>query len=121
MASWLEQTDIPVLLVRYEDMQADAAAVLRRVLDFAGRPATEDEIRRAVAYASFDELRRQEDDRGFREAPRPWSGGTFFRRGEAGAWRDELTAEQVARIEAAHAGMMRRLGYEPVTALARTG
>jgi hypothetical protein len=42
---------------------------------------------------------------------RPHPGGTFFRRGEAGGWRDELSAEQVARIEAAHAPMMRRLGH----------
>jgi len=44
-------------------------------------------------------------------------GGLFFRRGEVGGWRDELTAEQVARIEAAHAPMMRRLGYEPADAM----
>ena len=44
-------------------------------------------------------------------------GGLFFRRGEAGGWRDELNAEQVARIEAAHAPMMRRLGYELADAM----
>ena len=112
LASWLEQTDIPVLLVRYEDMQADAAETLSRVLAFAGRPVTAEEARRAAAFADFAQLRRQEREKGFREAPRPWSGGAFFRRGEAGAWRDELSAEQVARIEMAHAPMMRRLGYE---------
>jgi hypothetical protein len=35
----------------------------------------------------------------------------FFRRGEVGSWRDELTAEQVRRIEGEHAAMMLRLGY----------
>ena len=111
MASWLDQTDIPVHLIRYEDLQADTVGALRRALDFAGRPATDEEIRRAVAFADFAELRRQEQEKGFRETPaRP--GGLFFRRGEAGAWRDELTPEQVARIEAAHGPMMRRLGYE---------
>jgi Sulfotransferase domain len=111
VASWLEQTDIPIHLVRYEDLQADAAGALRRVLTFAGRPAADNEIARAVAFADFAQLRQQEQDKGFREAPRPHAGGNFFRRGEAGAWRDELTAEQVARIEDAHAPMMRRLGY----------
>jgi Sulfotransferase domain len=112
IASWLAQPDIPVHLIRYEDMKADAAGVLRGVLTFAGRPAEDDKIARAVAFADFAQLRQQEQDKGFREAPRPFAGGNFFRRGEAGAWRDELTAEQVARIEAAHAAMMRRLGYE---------
>jgi Sulfotransferase domain len=123
VASWLEQSDIPVHLIRYEDMQADTAGVLREALRFAQRPATEAEIARAVEYANFAELRRQESERGFREAPRPHRGGQFFRRGEAGAWREELTAEQIARIEAEHAPMMRRLGYDPVGAkpLARAG
>jgi len=30
---------------------------------------------------------------------------------KAGGWRDELTPDQVARIEADRAPMMRRLGY----------
>jgi Sulfotransferase domain len=121
--SWLDQRDIPVLLVRYEDMQADAAGQLRRVLAFAGREATEEEIARAVAFADFAQLRGQEEEKGFREAPRPYAGGNFFRRGEVGCWREELTPEQVARIEREHADMMRRLGYElsAASALARTG
>jgi Sulfotransferase domain len=123
IASWLEQTDIPVHLVRYEDMQADTAGVLRAALRFAQRQATEEEITRAVAFANFAELQKQEAERGFREAPRPYAGGNFFRRGQAGAWRDELTAEQVARIEAEHSPMMQRLGYDLASAvkLARTG
>ena len=32
VASWLDQTDIPVHLVRYEDLQIDTAAMLRRAL-----------------------------------------------------------------------------------------
>ncbi len=112
VASWLEQADIPILLVRYEDLRADTAAVLRGVLDFAQRPASEDEIAQAVRFADFSEMQSQERDRGFREAPRPCAGGNFFRRGAAGGWRDELSAEQVARIEAVHGPMMLRLGYE---------
>lgn len=121
---WLAQSDIPVHLVRYEDMKADTPGVLRRALAFAGRPASEADIARAVAFADFSELKRQESEAGFCEAPRRVAAG-FFRRGEAGAWRDELTADQVARIEAAHAPMMQRLGYalasQPARALARAG
>jgi aryl sulfotransferase len=75
-----------------------------------------------VEYAGFSELRRQELEKGFGEGPYKF-GAVFFRRGETGVWRDELSAEQVARIEAAHGPMMRRLGYEPASAmpLARAG
>lgn len=111
VASWLDQSDIPIHLVRYEDMMADTATVLEGVLAFADIPPTTERIRRAAEYAHFGQLRQQELERGFREAPRPQPGGNFFRRGEAGAWRDELTPAQVARIEAGQARMMRRLGY----------
>jgi aryl sulfotransferase len=111
VASWLDQTDLPVHLIRYEDMLADTLGVLRQALAFAGLAASDDEMSRAVAHAAFTELRSQEQAHGFREAPRR-PGGPFFRRGEAGAWREELTADQVARLEAAHAPMMRRLGYQ---------
>ena len=111
VATWLDQTDIPVHLLRYEDMLADTTGVFARALTFAGRPAPADQIRRAVAGAEFGRLKQQEQEKGFREAPRRNPGGTFFRRGEAGAWRQDLAPEQVARIEAAHAPMMLRLGY----------
>lgn len=111
VASWLDQTDIPVHLVRYEDMKADTAGVLSRALSFAQHKAGAHEIERAVSLADFSQLQAQELAKGFREGPRPRPDGRFFRRGEAGGWRDELTAEQIACIERDHAPMMRRLGY----------
>jgi aryl sulfotransferase len=112
METWLKQTDIPLYVIRYEDMQADTEAVFRGALAFAGLEAQDEQIGRAVAFARFDELQRQEQDKGFREVPKPHEGGRFFRRGIVGAWRDELTADQVTRIEAAHAPMMRKIGYD---------
>jgi hypothetical protein len=111
VASWLDQTDLPVHLVRYEDLLADTAGALASALAFAGRRAAGPDIQRAVKRASFAELQRQEQEKGFRETPRGMS-EAFFRRGEAGAWRRELTPSQVASIEATHGSMMLRLGYE---------
>jgi hypothetical protein len=111
VASWLDQADIPVHLVRYEDLQFDTVAMLRRALQFAGQAATDDDISRAVQFANFARLRQQEEEQGFREAPRQ-AGARFFRRGEAGSWRDELTPDHAARIVAAHGAVMRRLGYD---------
>ena len=106
--SWLSQRDLPVHLVRYEDLQRTPQAALRAALDFAGWPAAEAAIDRAVELSAFHRVAAQEGDTGFREAPHRLR---FFRRGEAGAWRDELTATQVARIEHDHGAMMQRLGY----------
>jgi hypothetical protein len=111
VASWLDQTELPVHLVRYEDLQADTLAVFTAALEFAGHPFTPERAARAVALARFSALREQEEASGFREWLPGRAGGTFFRRGKAGGWRDGLTGLQVARIESAHAAMMTRLGY----------
>ncbi|MBO9499206.1 MAG: sulfotransferase domain-containing protein [Novosphingobium sp.] len=114
-ASWLDQADLPVHLVRYEDMQADAASALGRGLAFAGIEASADEVAQAAAAVDFGTLRQQERAHGFREAPRGARAG-FFRSGVSGGWRSELDAGQVARIEREHGGMMGRLGYQRVAA-----
>jgi aryl sulfotransferase len=110
VASWLDQTDVPVRLLRYEDLRADPFTAFRAALHFAERPAEDDEIRRAIRHADFDELQRQETERGFAE--RTSRTALFFRTGQAGAWRGVLTPEQVACLEADHGPMMTRLGYE---------
>jgi aryl sulfotransferase len=109
-ASWLDQADIPVHLVRYEDLQTDPLPTFMAAMAFVGRHLTPADAARAIDFARFDRLQAQEVEHGFTEW-RPRGGGLFFRRGEAQAWRRELTAEQVQRIESAHGAMMRRLGY----------
>lgn len=111
--SWLDQRDIPVHLIRYEDLKADPVCVFASALAFAGHPAGRERIARAVRLADFASLRAQEEAHGFREAPQQ---RRFFRRGETEAWREELSTDQIARIEAAHAAVMARLGYAPSSA-----
>jgi plasmid stabilization system protein ParE len=114
-ASWLEQDDIPVRVVRYEDLHDDAERTLRDALDFVGSKVDAARISRAVTLASFAEMRRQEDAHGFRENPGGAGRRAFFRRGVAGAWRNDLTPAQIDRIHRAHGAMMARLGYAPTT------
>jgi hypothetical protein len=109
-ASWLDQGDVPIHLVRYEDMQIDAASALRDGLRFAGVHAGADETELAARSVDFDELQRQEQEHGFREAPLH-KRGSFFRKGVAGGWKSELNRDQIARIEREHGAMMQRLGY----------
>lgn len=114
IASWLDQLDLPVHPVRYEDLQIDAANRLRDALAFAGIGVSTDEAKDAARFADFKVLREQEGENGFGEAPPGMN--RFFRRGLAGGWREELTPAQCARIEQDHATMMTRLGYEPLGA-----
>jgi len=107
--SWLDQTDIPAHVVRYEDLRADTAGVMRRTLDFLEGTCDDEALERAVRFASFAELQRQERANGFAE--RTSGIMPFFRSGVVGDWRHHLDRDQVARIEAAHAEVMGRLGY----------
>lgn len=114
--SWLEQTDIPVHRVRYEDLKEDAAAVFRAAMAFAGREVTLEEAERAARRSDFAAFRRQEAAYGFREwtALKRANDACFFRRGEAHAWREELTDVQIARIQSRHGATMAALGYSGV-------
>jgi len=110
VASWLDQTDLPVTFLRYEDSRADTMKNFSSALEFASRTATPKEIADAIRYADFSELQHQESKMGFGE--RNPAAKSFFRSGRVGDWRETLTAEQIDRVEQAHGSMMRRLGYK---------
>ena len=107
--SWVDAPGLRCEIVRYEDMQADPFATFTRAAAFLDLPHDPDRVSKAIRFSSFDELSRQEADRGFRE--RPQNAERFFRRGTSGGWRDTLTAAQAERIAAAHGEVMRRFGY----------
>lgn len=114
-AGWLDQVDIPIHLLRYEDLQRATVTTILAAMGFAGCDVTPAQAERAALLSRFDDLQRQENATGFAE----WQdhgGRKFFRRGEAGGWRDALTADQIRRIEGSHAAMMARLGYTVTTA-----
>jgi hypothetical protein len=109
VTSWLDQNDVPVLTVRYEDMVCAPAECLAGALGFAGRFVADPDIARAVRHATFEELQRQERQTGFGE--RISRTAPFFRAGQSGAWRTTLTAAQARAIEQCHGAVMERLGY----------
>ncbi len=108
--SWTGQRDVPIHVLRYEDLRADTAACFGRATAFLGLPATPDGLDRAASHSDFAELQRQERQKGFRER-RPESTAPFFRAGRVGGWREVLTPEQSAAIEAAHGAVMAEFGY----------
>jgi len=110
--SWIDQSAIPVLVVRYEDMLADAGRELARVVKFARPEFSVDEIRiaTAVEHARFDKLKLAEDAEPFRETPT--RAKRFFRHGTAGDWRNHLSQTQVRQLLDHHWRIMARFGYE---------
>ena len=109
VTSWLDQTELPVHLVRYEDLHAAPENSFATLLQTAGLTVDADRLAAALAKSSFGRLQAQEDAIGFRERHTPAT--TFFRRGQPEGWREELTPAQRLRIEADHSAVMARLGY----------
>jgi len=109
-ASWLGQHELPVLVIRYEDLLANTEARLSDIAIHLGLDVGPQDIEAAVNATRFDVLQTQEITRGFKER-RIESSAPFFRQGKAGVWRDYLSAAQVARIETDHGAMMERFAY----------
>jgi hypothetical protein len=113
VASWLLPRQHPNLLVlKYEDLHSDTAAVLRNVLQFADRPFEDDRIVKAVEASGFDRMRQTEEKFGVHgkagdEKER------FVRKGQIGSWREEMTQEEIRIIEEKYGQTMRAVGYEP--------
>lgn len=114
--SWTAVKGKPMILLRYEDMLADAFDQLGLVARKIGITQDEARIRRAVEFSSFKTLQAQEADSGFIE--KSLHSQRFFRSGRAGGWREILSPAQAAAIEAEHGEQMRRFGYLPAAAAA---
>jgi len=107
--SWLDQRDIPVLLLRYEDLMAQPENEVGRLVAFLNIAADHEMVAKAVDACSFDQLRGLEAAEGFDE--RPDTVERFFRQGKAGAWSKSLSAVQSGKIESGHGQLMQRMGY----------
>lgn len=110
LQSWLDHSNLPIHLVRYEDLRVDPEFFFGEVVKFCGLPLAEDRISKAVSFSDFAELQRQEHGKGFRErsvhAP-----GPFFRKGMSGSWRDELPQNLAMQLIKVHGATMKRFGY----------
>lgn len=112
--SWIDDAPFPVEVVRYEDCAERPMETFTRVLRFVGYGGLDEaRVADAVERAAFVRLRAAEERQGFQE--RTPESGHFFRRGEAGSWREELSAELSARIEREHGETMARFGYQAAT------
>ncbi len=109
VTSWIDESGLDPLVVRYEDMHADLPGMLSRIAARLGWPVSDEALAGALAATRFDRLAEEERRHGFSEMPATAS--RFFVSGRAGGWRDVLTPEQAATIERDHEAVMRRFGY----------
>jgi aryl sulfotransferase len=108
--SWVDESRLPIHIIRYEDLRREPESIFREALHFLDIPLETERIKKAVAFSSFGELQKQEHAKGFRERPVHASSG-FFRQGKNGDWRTKLSPEQIRRLVRVHAETMHRFGY----------
>ena len=106
---WLMQTEMPILVVKYEDMVHHTRSTFQEVLDFIGLDVTPDKFDSALDETNFDKLKDAEKNYGFNE--KFAKAKSFFRTGRTGGWKTELTSNQADKIIQFHGYMMKKLGY----------
>ncbi|HVZ13084.1 MAG TPA: sulfotransferase domain-containing protein [Bauldia sp.] len=107
--SWGVEPNRSVLVVRYEDMLAKPVESFSAILRHLGSEPKEATLLEAIELSSFEQLKRQEDQGGFRErSPRA---ERFFVSGKSGGWRDKLTSMQAQAIVEHHRKEMAYFGY----------
>lgn len=107
--SWLTQDYNAVIGLKYEEILINPSAALIEILKFIDIEIDEDEVDRVVKQATFSNMKKQEDERGFNEAGDKQE--KFFNKGKQGTWKDILTDKQEKKIVEDHQEVMKRFDY----------
>lgn len=95
-----------ILVVRYEDMRTHPEENLKRIVDFIGTPGSEQQIKAAVAFSSYDNMKKLEEKKVFwlnggRLVPKDRSNPNSYkvRRAKVGGYQDYFDDQQIAKID----------------------
>ncbi len=107
--SWLIYPSFPVLFLRYEDMKLNAFETFKNAVEFMELDYSDEQILRALEMTSFEKLRKQEENNGFKE--KNIKSKFFFNKGEINYGQSLLTEEQIESIKNVNEEMMKHFGY----------
>jgi hypothetical protein len=107
--SWVNDSGLSVVVLRYEDILDNPYREFKKALDFIGLDFSENKIRSAIENAEFNKLKELEAKEGFNEKPIKMQ--TFFREGRSGSYRNHLDNNLVKEIISVHGEVMRRYRY----------
>ena len=107
--SWTEQKEIPVLVMRYEDMLDDTYNVFKKALEFLNLDFDETKFTKAIENSSFKVLTQLEEKDGFKE--KPLKTEKFFNTGKSGNWKEALNKDQIKLIEENNREQMLKFNY----------
>lgn len=107
--SWTEQKQMPIHVIRYEDMINSTFESFSNAMKFLDIEKSEKEIKKAIQQSDFKILSKQEKEYGFKE--KMIKSKSFFRKGKIGDWRNHLNKDIVESVIDNHAVIMRKFGY----------
>jgi hypothetical protein len=111
--SWTSLPRFPVYVIRYEDMLSNPFETFKKILSYTNMTYYDDNtIRKAIEETSFEKLKLQEQENGFKEK---FNNKTthFFRKGGKENWHSELTGQQIDLIVRVHHNLMKQYDYLP--------
>jgi len=105
------------MLVKYEELRTAPVPTLHKIIQLMGENFSEEEIRAAVEWGSFDNLQKLETKGTFSQGGMKLVNAddpsTYkVRRGKVGGYRDDFDPQQVAELEAlVRDNILPQLGY----------
>ena len=113
--TWIaaERTPEHFVIIRYEDLLADAPSQLRRICNVLGIPGDDARIQRAVQLSDAQQMRASEKEHHDRWASTKGSrkDKQFVRKAKEGSWREELPPQLADCIARRWPDLMERFGY----------
>src|SRR5215217_7923817 len=93
----------PKVLIRYEELRADALVTMKRMYAALGVPVDEAELSRVVEKHAWENIPDEEKGE-----------GKFYRKATPGGWREDLTEEQAEMVERVTAPLLKELYPEKI-------
>lgn len=110
-ASWEALSEIPRLVIRFDDLVDRPTAALHDIAVFLNLSPDQSRAEVVADWCSFEKLRADETQNGFIEASANSVSGRFFRAGTSGQWQTVLSSTQSERIKEATALWRQRYNF----------
>lgn len=103
---WEHLDSSNILFIKYEDMKADLASVIREVAKFLEKELTEEQIEILAKHLSFESMKKNNAVNGedsleyLRKNNLVNVDGSFIRAGKVGKYKEELSPEIIKQFDA---------------------
>jgi hypothetical protein len=104
--SWLEIENL--ILIKYEDLKTAPISVLKKICDFSNIRVDDAEIKKALTACTIERMKDKEH--GWDEMKGASESG-FFRNGNVGGYKSEISVDAVQKLEKQWAKVMKKLDY----------